>query len=358
MQTQKINITFRLIFIAILAIVCLCASSFMVLESSEFFERFYLAEDSKNFGFVSALLNEVFLVIMASVWVPAIRKGESKKFHPANILIKGLVILLFVNTVGGASLNTVQKKLTVIQEQKNRIEVLSILQSQIEDQQRNINTFRGQNQKTNTVLATRKLNEVKEELKKLQTSRQSSAALWLDILLITLVRFTIQLANITAVWLASWLYRTMPLAKQIPLLTKNLPLEPQKRAKKNLNLTPIKNNSISSKKLYKKKIQNSSTSNKFTVQKIVPQEPKNLHTKHHKIEAPVYLEEHTIDKAQLTSQLQDSLADLTNAEGVSRALAIPLGKLIKLKQGETTEFEITEMIKLKKKINLLKEQSL
>ncbi len=371
MQTQKINITFRLIFIAILAIVCLCASSFMVLESSEFFERFYLAEDSKNFGFVSALLNEVFLVIMASVWVPAIRKGESKKFHPANILIKGLVILLFVNTVGGASLNTVQKKLTVIQEQKNRIEVLSILQSQIEDQQRNINTFRGQNQKTNTVLATRKLNEVKEELKKLQTSRQSSATLWLDILLITLVRFTIQLANITAVWLASWLYRTMPLAKQMPLLTlplvevaKNLPLEPQKRAKKNLNLTPIKNNytaknnSISPKKLYKKKIQNSSTNDKFTVQKIVPQEPKNLHTKHHKIEAPVYLEEHTIDKAQLTSQLQDSLADLTNAEGVSRALAIPLGKLIKLKQGETTEFEITEMIKLKKKINLLKEQSL
>ena len=55
---------------------------------------------------------------MASVWVPAIQRGEIKKFHPANVLIKGLVVLLFINTVGGASLNTVQKKLTIIQEQK------------------------------------------------------------------------------------------------------------------------------------------------------------------------------------------------------------------------------------------------
>ena len=64
------NLVFRVVFISILVCVCFVASSFMVLESSEFFERFY-----------SALLNEVFLVIMASVWVPAIQRGEIKKFH-------------------------------------------------------------------------------------------------------------------------------------------------------------------------------------------------------------------------------------------------------------------------------------
>ena len=191
----------------------------MVLESSEFFERFYTG-NSKNFGFISAFLNEVFLVIMASVWVPAIQKGEKKKFHPANILIKGLVILLFFNTVGGASLNTVQKKLATIQEQKNRIEVLKILESQIGDQQENIDTFIGQEQRVNTVLATRKLNEIKEELKKLQTNQQSTFSLWVDILFISFVRFAIQLANITSVWLASWLYRN-PLGTPLLQLDKN-----------------------------------------------------------------------------------------------------------------------------------------
>ena len=200
------NLVFRIVFISILVCVCFVASSFMVLESSEFFERFYTG-NSKNFGFISAFLNEVFLVIMASVWVPAIQKGEKKKFHPANILIKGLVILLFINTVGGASLNTVQKKLTTIQEQKNRIEVLKILESQIGDQQENIDTFVGQEQRVNTVLATRKLNEIKEEIKTLQSNQQSTFSLWVDILFISFVRLAIQLANVTSVWLASWLYR-------------------------------------------------------------------------------------------------------------------------------------------------------
>ena len=213
------NLVFRIVFISILVCVCFVASSFMVLESSEFFERFYTG-NSKNFGFISAFLNEVFLVIMASVWVPAIQKGEKKKFHPANILIKGLVILLFFNTVGGASLNTVQKKLATIQEQKNRIEVLKILESQIGDQQENIDTFIGQEQRVNTVLATRKLNEIKEELKKLQTNQQSTFSLWVDILFISFVRFAIQLANVTSVWLASWLYRN-PLGTPLLQLDKN-----------------------------------------------------------------------------------------------------------------------------------------
>ena len=47
------NLVFRIVFISILVCVCFVASSFMVLESSEFFERFYTG-NSKNFGFISA----------------------------------------------------------------------------------------------------------------------------------------------------------------------------------------------------------------------------------------------------------------------------------------------------------------
>ena len=97
--------------------------------------KFFLLLDSRIFSFVASRFTIFsFVVIMASVWVPAIQRGERKKFHPANVLIKGLVVLLFINTVGGASLNTVQKKLTIIQEQKNRIEVLKILESPAKDQ--------------------------------------------------------------------------------------------------------------------------------------------------------------------------------------------------------------------------------
>ena len=203
----------RIFFITTLCGVCFSASLFMILESAEFFSRFYPKNAEHNFGVWAAILNEVFLVIMSAIWLP--RSSQRKiGFHPGNLLIKTIMIFLFINTVGGASLNVVQEKLIDIQEQKNRIAVLKVLQTQIKDEYTNLDTFIQQNQRTNTVLTSRKLTEVKEELKQLQLTQQATFAIWIDIILITLVRFSIQLANITSVWLAGWLYR-QPLSVSI-----------------------------------------------------------------------------------------------------------------------------------------------
>ena len=45
------------------------------------------------------------------------------------------------------------------------------------------------------------------ELVRLKAESQSTTILWIDIILLTFLRFSIQLSNITCVWIASWLYR-------------------------------------------------------------------------------------------------------------------------------------------------------
>ena len=179
----------------------------MVLEAESFFARFYESSEGVNFALWAAALNEAFLVILSAIWLPAIDKGNRKVFHPGNLLIKLLVAFLFFNTVGGASLNVIGQKLAKIQEQENRIAVLKIRQSQIEDQTKNLATFIEQNQRLNTVLATREIDAIKEELVSLESRKQSTLVIWLEILLVFLVRFAIQLANVTSVWIAGWLYR-------------------------------------------------------------------------------------------------------------------------------------------------------
>ena len=371
MQIQKFNTIFRCFFIVILVIACFSASSFMVLESSEFFERFYQTADSKNFGFISALLNEVFLVIMAAVWVPAIQKGDRRKFHPANILIKGLVILLFINTVGGASLNTVQKKIDGIQEQKNRIEVLRILQSQIEDQQENISTFKGQQQRTNTVLATRKLDEVKEELKVLSANQQSAVSLWLDILFISLVRFTIQLANITAVWLASWLYRNIRVNSQVVVVSriagnnkKNTDknnqsrLENSKFSETTKNVTSTTQTTTKKQTLLKKKpsfnvsvskeqdvVEDSFSTDKANFSNLQPSPP--LTDIHHLEPA---------DKQRVILEIQKNLLDVYDIGILSQNLGISSVQLTKLQQGSGENFDFKQLQYFSNKIKKMKEQ--
>ena len=417
-HTNKINfqLIFRIIFISVLFCVCFIASSFMVLESSEFFERFYVGENTRNFGFISALLNEVFLVIMAAVWVPAIQKGKQKIFHPANIFIKFLVIFLFINTVGGASLNTVQKKLDFIQEQENRIAVLKILQSQIEDQQSNIQTFKGQNQRVNTVLATRKLNQVKEELKGLQSEQQSTLSLWLDIILISLVRCTIQLANITSVWLASWLYRKILesskitfsenstnnstagqlvsdnfvevqfTSQQLPVATENAEIAKSKDANQQPSLTNAskgteienhnKANTVTSKKTEienhnkantvtskETEIENHNKANTVTSKETEienhnkPNTVKQIESEYVSVEKinDDNVDNDTDSKIKICDQIASLIQPIKNLNDLANALNISLNDLNKIKHRQIEDFQLKKLTDLKKHIVRLKE---
>ena len=91
-------------FILILISTAIGASIFMIVESAEFYARFYQGESGYSFGLSAAILNELFLVIMSAVWLPAVKWGEYRVFHPGNLLIKTLMVILFFNTVGGGDL--------------------------------------------------------------------------------------------------------------------------------------------------------------------------------------------------------------------------------------------------------------
>ena len=299
---------------------------------------------------------------MASVWVPAIQRGEIKKFHPANVLIKGLVVLLFINTVGGASLNTVQKKLTIIQEQKNRIEVLKILESQIKDQQKNINTFVGQEQRLNTVLSTRKLNEIKEEIKTLQRNQQSTFSLWVDILFISFVRFAIQLANITSVWLASWLYRN-PLGTPLLHSMQTIPIPQKKKTPSKIEKNPRPTLKTVT-QTTKEKMVNPPTiqeQKEFTPpRENFQQNSFNKEIKGNIGEEEFFTEEmkdNIGEEESLTKEIYDLLAGVSegNLNNLANQLNLSFAKIKKLQQNDTIDFSIEKLSRLRDSIQSIKE---
>lgn len=197
----------RTFFILILFSTSAVASLFMIFEAAEFYARFYPGDNGYRFGLIAALLNEAFLVIMAAVWLPSVNFGGFKLWHPGNVFIKSLMVILFFNTVGGATFNVIEAKLGELQQQKNHIAILKIREEQLINTKKKLNTFIKQNQRINTAIAAKELTSVQAELVKLRESSQSSLTLWVDIIMLTFLRFSIQLSNITSVWIGSWLYR-------------------------------------------------------------------------------------------------------------------------------------------------------
>lgn len=195
-------------FISFLFLICISASLFMILESGTFFQRLYKDHDVFTYmGYWAAFLNEIFMAIMAGVWLPArSRKGKSKT-HPLNFLFKGILIFLFITTVCGASLNTVTPLIEGLQKETNNERVIDVLQSQVDDHQKSLETFAQQNQRVNSAITVRNQVKTKEELKNLLSDRQSTFTLWVEIIAVVLIRFGVQLANLCCVWLCGWIYR-------------------------------------------------------------------------------------------------------------------------------------------------------
>ena len=195
------------LFIAFLILTALGASFFMVIEAASFYSRFYPGDDGRLFGYAAAFLNEAFLVIMAAVWLPSAQLGRFKFFHPGNLWVKLLMVFLFVNTVGASSYNLIGDKLNDIQDQDNINAVLKVKEAQLESARSKLSTFSSQNQRVNTAIAARELEKVQEEVAALNAKKKSVLTLWSDIFLLSFLRFSIQISNITAIWLAGWLYR-------------------------------------------------------------------------------------------------------------------------------------------------------
>ncbi len=166
-------------------------------------------------------MNEVFMGIMAGVWLPDIQKKNRTKVHPVNFLFKFLLVFLFITTVCGSSFNTVFPVMETIQAEQNKKKIINILQSQVEDNRNSLKTFSNQNQRANSAISVRNQIKTKDELKTMLSQQKLIFNLWLEVFIIVFIRFGVQLANLSCIWLAGWIYRQ-------PTKTENLDLSNHK----------------------------------------------------------------------------------------------------------------------------------
>lgn len=190
--------------------------------------------------------------IMAGVWLPSRKHGSKEKTHPANFLFKTLLVFLFITTVGGSSMNTVMPLVDTYQAQKNQTKMIELLQRQEKDNALSFKVFSDQNQRLNTALSARNQAKTREELKQLIKDQQSFIALFIEIFIIVFLRFGVQLANLSCIWLVGWLYReNQPKAAKSRFKVKRLEkisVQPSiKKTKKLINNAPVKTNEVKAK---------------------------------------------------------------------------------------------------------------
>jgi len=208
MTFLRMNKVVKSILIFGLILASFSASVFIVLESGEFFQKFYTSDSKIQYmGYWAASLNEIFMAIMAGVWLPNIQKKSKAKIHPLNYFFKILLLLLFITTVAGSSFNLIFPVIDTIQTQKNNQSVINILESQINDNQKSLETFIHQNQRMNSALSVKSQLKIKDELKATIKDKRFELLLWVEVFFIIILRFCIQLANLSCIWLAGWLYR-------------------------------------------------------------------------------------------------------------------------------------------------------
>jgi len=192
------------LFLFMLLVVSLTASGFMVIEAGHFYQGLYTTSQFGSMGYLAAGLNEAFMAIMAGVWLPGRTKAKG---HPVNFLFRFLVILLFLTTVGGACFNAIETHLAKIASQTNNQEILDVLRSQVADHAKSIDTFAAQHQPVNSAITVRNQVATKQLLIDTLQKQQSVSGLWIEVVFLVVLRFAVQLANLTCVWLIGWIWR-------------------------------------------------------------------------------------------------------------------------------------------------------
>ncbi|MBT4286214.1 MAG: hypothetical protein HOD92_02675 [Deltaproteobacteria bacterium] len=197
---------FKWLFISILLLSSLAAAVFMILESGSFYQTLYESE-SHFYGYWAAALNEIFMGIMAAVWITKRDKHGKQQSHLINYFFKLLLVILFITTISGASYYVASPIITNIQNQKNQSRILNIIDSQIANNKKSLEIFSSQNQKMNTALAAKRTWESQQQAKSIIGGNQYTFVLWFQLIIVILLRFGIQSSNLGCVWLAGWLYR-------------------------------------------------------------------------------------------------------------------------------------------------------
>jgi hypothetical protein len=190
-----------------LALIAVAASLFMISEFASFFNTLAGKPPTDPIGYYTGSLVEVFLAIMIATKIPA-----KKYFHFANIVSGFLVIFLFLSTVAASSLNLISPLATKIQSNKNNQEIAGILKDDIKSTTNALLIFEGQ--KNNTAISVRSQRKSRKELRGTLAKRTNSFMLYLQLVLVLVVRVSIQSSNLMCVWLIGWVYRNVEIVKK------------------------------------------------------------------------------------------------------------------------------------------------
>ena len=179
----------------LLLVAVISGSLFMILESGEYYQKFY---NNEYQGYWAAFLVESFLAIAAMLNV------KNKKL--LNLIIKLVMIPLFLVMLCGASLKVISPLVKELAIHKNKEKLIGLLQ--VENQQSTANLKYLKGQKINTAIEVRRQRQSTEELKNIFYNNGSfSWMIWIVIGFSTFLRFSVQIANLTFAYALGELWR-------------------------------------------------------------------------------------------------------------------------------------------------------
>jgi hypothetical protein len=177
----------------ILASLCVAASTYMVMESSGYYQKLYgLVGLSTSMGIFTAILSEAFQLVLV-IALPSGQESRGTRF-----LLLTIVFFIYVFTVFASGINIAKPLVKQWSQSDQKEKLYGVLQEEQQTLRDELNLFKVQNQKVNSVLTIHASRENFQEIKNHLKKETPINTLLIQIELIVLwgLRILIQLANL------------------------------------------------------------------------------------------------------------------------------------------------------------------
>jgi len=197
------------LFLLLLLSLILSTSTFLVLESSQYYNSFFVHIWK---GLFLAILLESFVLVLAITKVYRL---------PLRILQKTLMLSVFIIIVCTASLHHVSPIIESISKSKKENAVSYLIKEEMKNLKEDLKLFDKQKQKTNTAIAANRRYNTFRSLISLSNQKEDvSIALYLDIVILILIRLVLQTCNLFCANMFGSYYRTGLVGSIVPIKKK------------------------------------------------------------------------------------------------------------------------------------------
>lgn len=189
------------IFVGLLCAVIFTASFFMVTESARYYTFFY--EKGAWQPIYLAGLLELFLLLLAAVKITDRR--------PLFWIQKSIMVGIFFVIIFAAGMQAIKPTLDSIVQIQKESAYTELLKREYENLERDRDVFVEQNQKRNTAITAKERRRILDDLRDVWESdlvSNKGAVALTNILLLFVIRFLVQLANVFSATILGKYYRT------------------------------------------------------------------------------------------------------------------------------------------------------